>query len=442
MSTSGMMRFIVAIPHDKLGKSPGGRKQEGFLSGTNYLPLENKNMLPQETIKIVKSTAPLLAEEGENITRLFYQKLFSQHPELNNVFNLTNQAKGDQARALADSVFAYASRIDQLDKLGPMVSRIAHKHASLQVSPEQYPIVGKYLLEAIRDHLKLNPDDPVLQAWSEAYQALADIFISSEEAIYQSNEVKPGGWRGFRAFVIAAIKKETDDVYSFCLAPADGLPIAGFQPGQFIGIKTHPETSDYDEIRQYSLSNRPGENHYRITVKAESPGTSTAGHVSNHLCKSKVGDQVLLQPPTGDFVVSRENADLVLVGGGIGITPLLSILLDRVHRNVDVDKVVFIHCCRDESHHVMQEELRSLSARTGFSYYVAYERDDGADHVGYLNTEILEKWLSHNAAQDVYFCGPTPFMAALHMLLSRMGYAENQLHYEIFGPRIRFSDSH
>jgi nitric oxide dioxygenase len=117
-------------------------------------------------------------------------------------------------------------------------------------------------------------------------------------------------------------------------------------------------------------------------------------------------------------------------------------LLDRIHQNVNVDKVVFIHCCQDKSHHVMREELRSLSARTGFSYHVAYERGVEADHIGYLNAAVLEKWLSHNANQEVFFCGPTPFMAALHMLLSRLGYAEKQLHYEIFGPRIRFSETH
>ncbi len=76
-------------------------------------------MPSQQTIDIVKRTAPLLAGEGENITRLFYQKLFANHPDLKNIFNLANQAKGEQARALADSVFAYASHIDELDKLAP-----------------------------------------------------------------------------------------------------------------------------------------------------------------------------------------------------------------------------------------------------------------------------------------------------------------------------------
>lgn len=395
-------------------------------------------MLSQTTIDIVKSTASLLSDEGENITKLFYRKLFDNHPELKNVFNLANQAKGEQARALAESVFMYASHIDQLDKLGPLVNRIAHKHASLQVSPNQYPIVGKFLLEAIRDHLKLQAEDPVLYAWSEAYGALADIFIQTEENIYKTNEEKSGGWRGYRAFTIGNIAQETSDIKSFYLQPEDGLPIAGFQPGQFVGVKTHPKTSDYDEIRQYSLSNTPGETHYRITVKAEAPDTSLAGQVSNYLHNATVGDKVFLQAPTGDFVISNPDTDLVLVAGGIGITPLLSMLLEQIKQGKNINKLVFIHCCRDRAHQVMREELHALSQEAGFSYYVAYESGDEADHIGYLDTSVLKQWLG-NGNQDIYFCGPKPFMTALHMLLNRLGYSEEQLHYEIFGPSTRLN---
>ncbi len=398
-------------------------------------------MLSHETIKIVKSTAPLLADEGQNITRLFYTKLFDNHPELKNVFNMANQAKGEQARALADSVFAYARHIDRLNTLGPVVNRIAHKHASLQVAPEHYPIVGKYLLEAIGDHLKLNADDPILQAWAEAYAELADIFIQTEKSIYQSNQEKPGGWRGDRRFTIARIVNETEDVKSFYLEPEDGKPIAAFQPGQYVGVKTHPATSEFDEIRQYSLSNGPGEAHYRITVKAEAPGTPTAGHVSNFLHAASVGDTVLLHPPTGDFATGKPSTHTALIGGGIGITPLVSILVNAVNEGKNLENLVFIHCCQDKTHHAMRDELRALSDAKGFKYYAAYERGEGADHVGYLDTTVLKKWLPFSGQGDVYFCGPTAFMSALNMLLMRVGYSEAHLHYEIFGPRVRFGET-
>lgn len=398
-------------------------------------------MLSRETVQIIKSTAPVLADEGEKITRLFYKKLFANHPELKNVFNMTHQAKGDQARALADSVFAYATHIDQLNTLGPVVNRIAHKHASLQVAPEHYPIVGKYLLEAIQDHLKLNADDPVLEAWADAYGVLADIFIQTEENIYQTNEEMAGGWRGYRPFTISKIVEETPTVKSFHLQPEDKNPIIAFRPGQYVGVRTHPETSEYDEVRQYSLSNAPGENHYRITVKAEAADAARPGHVSNFLHAASVGDTLLLQPPTGDFVVNKSSTHPVCIGGGIGITPLMSMLLNAINEGKNLEKLVFIQCCQDSSHHVMHDELRALSNEHNFAYHVAYERGDGADHLGYLNAAVLEKWLPDRPNGQVYLCGPTAFMSTLSILLRRLGYAEEQLHYEIFGPRVRFGET-
>ncbi|NDP48151.1 MAG: NO-inducible flavohemoprotein [Sulfuriferula multivorans] len=393
-------------------------------------------MLSTETLATIKSTAPLLAEQGKAITDLFYSKLFKQHPELQHIFNMANQAQGEQSRALAESVFMYATHIDKLQNLGPMVSRIAHKHASLQVAPEHYPIVGKYLLEAIQDHLGLESDHPVLGAWAEAYAQLAGIFIKTEEDIYSDNAMKPGGWRGFRPFVISDIRDEASGIKSVYLQAEDGQPIADFEPGQYLGIKVKVPGHEYDEIRQYSLSNAPGKNHYRITVKAESMPPNHEGKVSNFLHSAQSGDQVWVQPPTGVFTIKHSDRELVLIAGGVGITPLLSMLLHRIETGEDVSDLVFIHCCRDQAHHVMEEELRRLSAQHGFNYYVSYETSSGADHQGYLDQTVLSKWLTQPDA-DVYFCGPKPFMAAVNTQLLQMGIRDEQLHYEVFGPGTR-----
>ena len=393
-------------------------------------------MLSAETLATIKSTAPLLAEQGKAITDLFYSKLFAQHPELQHIFNMANQAQGEQSRALAESVFMYATHIDKLQNLGPMVSRIAHKHASLQVAPEHYPIVGKYLLEAIQDHLGLEPEHPVLGAWAEAYAQLAGIFIKTEEGIYSDNAMKPGGWRGFRPFVIRDIREEASGIKSVYLQAEDGQAIAGFEPGQYLGIKVRVPGHEYDEIRQYSLSDAPGKADYRITVKAESTPPNHEGKVSNHLHNAQPGDQVWVQPPTGDFVIKHPDEKLVLIAGGVGITPLLSMLLHRIETRDDVSDLVFIHCCRDRAHHVMGDELRQLSAQHGFSYYVSYETDGGADHQGYLDQTVLSQWLTQRDA-EVYFCGPKPFMAAVNSQLLQMGFGDNQLHYEVFGPSTR-----
>lgn len=395
-------------------------------------------MLKEEVIATVKSTAPILAKEGENITHLFYQKLFNHHPELQNVFNMTHQSHGEQPRALAESVFQYASHIDQLDQLGPLVKRIAHKHASLAVVPEQYPIVGKYLLEAIGEHLGLTPEDPIILAWGEAYGQLATIFVDTEEQIYTDNANKPGGWRGFRPFIISEIVPEAKDVSSFYLKPEDGSALASFKPGQYVGVKIETPPDAYEEIRQYSLSAAPGEDYYRITVKCEANEPAHPGRVSHHLHHARIGDRLFLQPPTGDFVIADPQGDLVLIAGGVGITPLLSMLLDRLNTRGNGDGITFIQCCRDAEHHIMKEQLTELSRQHGFIYKVAYELSEGADHRGYLDADALDGWLGNRDA-DVYFCGPRPFMAALDGLLQDLGYPEKRRHYEIFGPSSRLS---
>lgn len=395
-------------------------------------------MISEQTMTIVKSTAPVLAKEGESITKLFYAKLFDNHPELKHVFNMANQGKGEQAKALADSVFQYAVHIDKLEALGDTVTRIAQKHASLQVAPEHYPVVGKFLLEAISEHLSIAADDPVITAWAEAYGALAAIFVTTETAIYKENEEKTGGWRGDRAFIISEIVDEATDVKSFWLKPTDGKAIASFKPGQYVGIKTTPDTSDYTEIRQYSLSNTPNNDIYRITVRAETAPGHIAGVVSNYMHTLSVGDTVMLQPPTGEFVIRQNKDDLVFLAGGVGITPVISMLLEKINNGEDVSKVTFIQCCRDKTHHIMADELKALRDKHGFNYYVSYENGSDADFEGYLNADILNQWID-NKQTAAYFCGPKPFMSAVNSTLLEIGFAQDQLHYETFGPNIKLN---
>jgi hemoglobin-like flavoprotein len=103
-----------------------------------------------EQIKIVKSTIPTLEQHGIVITTLFYKRLLDSHPELKNIFNMTHQIPGEQRAALAHAVSAYASNIDNLAAFQTTISRIGHKHASLGITPEQYPMVGEGLLAAIK----------------------------------------------------------------------------------------------------------------------------------------------------------------------------------------------------------------------------------------------------------------------------------------------------
>src|SRR4029453_6561893 len=122
-------------------------------------------MLTATTIAVVKSTAPALAQHGYTIIQRFYERLFDAHPELKNLFNMRHQERGEQQRALAAAVLAYATNIDNLQGRGRAVARIANKHGSLNVRPEQYPVVGQHLLGAIKDVLGDAATEPILAAW-------------------------------------------------------------------------------------------------------------------------------------------------------------------------------------------------------------------------------------------------------------------------------------
>lgn len=216
------------------------------------------NQLDAKTIEIVKSTVPVLAEHGETITKRFYEMMFANHPELLNVFNHANQKQGKQPRALANTVYAAAQYIDNLEAILPVVKQIAHKHRSLQIKAEQYPIVGKHLLLAIKEVLGDAATDEIIDAWGKAYGVIADVFIRVEHEMYKETAAQKGGWNGFRDFVIEKKVSESDVITSFYLKAKDGAPISDFRPGQYISVRCRIEGEEYTHIRQYSLSDAPG----------------------------------------------------------------------------------------------------------------------------------------------------------------------------------------
>lgn len=124
-------------------------------------------MLSQETINIIKSTVPVLEQHGTTITTVFYKNLFEKHPELLNIFNHANQSKGRQQTALANAVYAAAANIDNLSAILPAVVQIAHKHKSLGIKEEHYPIVGYHLLGAIKEVLGDAATPAIIAAWGK-----------------------------------------------------------------------------------------------------------------------------------------------------------------------------------------------------------------------------------------------------------------------------------
>lgn len=400
-------------------------------------------MLSAKTIQIIKSTVPVLEKHGVDITKHFYQRMFANHPELLNIFNHANQSQGRQQTALANAVYAAAMYIDKLETILPVVKQIAHKHRSLGIKPEQYPIVGENLLAAIKEVLGDAATDEILGAWAEAYGVIADAFIGVEKEMYRQAEEQEGGWEGFRAFRVERKVKESEVITSFYLVSADGGKIASFEPGQYISLKLEIPGEKNTHIRQYSLSDAPGKPYYRISVKREDEwARKPAGKASTYLHRGvEQGDTLLLSAPAGDFTLDREDErPVVLMSGGVGLTPMVS-MLNTLAETDPKRRVIFIHAARNGNVHALKRQVEELAeSRPNVSVYWCYneptqrDRETKAyDKEGYIDLPWLEQAVPSKDA-SFYFCGPVPFMQMMYGMLKDWGVQLADIHYEFFGP--------
>lgn len=397
-------------------------------------------MLSQQTITIIKSTVPVLEVYGTEITTTFYKSLFNAHPELLNMFNHANQQQGKQQAALANAVYAAALHIDRLEAILPVVKQIAQKHRSLGVQPEHYPIVGQHLLGAIKTVLGDSATDEIIEAWSEAYGVIANAFIGIERNLEVQAAEQSGGWSDFRAFRVERKVRESEVITSFYLMPVNGQPIADFAPGQYVSVKITIPGEPYTHIRQYSLSDAPGKPYYRISVKREEAFEERpAGKISNHLHKHiEEGSVLWLSAPAGDFILeSGDTKPVVLISGGVGLTPMVSMLNTLAVTEPD-RQVTFIHAAQNEQVHAMREHVEKLvNDHTQLSAYWCYAAPLG-DPVtyhkkGYLDLPWLKSVIPSKDA-SFYFCGPTPFMRLINGMLKEWGVPDTAIHYEFFGP--------
>lgn len=395
-------------------------------------------MLDAKTIEIIKSTVPVLEIHGETITRTFYQAMFRNHPELLNIFNHANQRQGKQPAALANAVYATAAHIDALEEILPVVQGIAQKHRALGILPEHYPIVGDNLLAAIKTVLGDAATEEIIEAWRKAYGVIADVFIQVEADMYNQAEQQQGGWRGFRRFMIDRKVKESQVITSFYLRPEDGGEIASYKPGQYITVRVKPEHQEFIHLRHYSLSTAPGKDYYRISVKREDAiHDQPAGIVSTYLHNElKEGDTLEISAPAGEFTLDEsKTTPVVLISGGVGLTPMVSMLESILEKDAPRD-IVFIHATRSGSYHAMKDYLAELNDKHNqLRSYVVYESpatDEHYDKQGYIDLPWIQSVTSSEA--DFYFCGPTPFMRTVNQALKEWGISEDRIHYEFFGP--------
>src|SRR5699024_5344000 len=156
---------------------------------------------------------------GGTITTVLYKNMFINEPELRNMFNKVNQKEGKQQQALSNLVYEATKNIDQLENVLEVVKLVAYKHCDLDDRSEHYPIVSKYLLLASKEVLGDDATNDIMNAWEEAYGVIAQVFIDIEKEMYEEAAEQPGGWDGFKDFVVVDKVKESDVITSFYLKP-------------------------------------------------------------------------------------------------------------------------------------------------------------------------------------------------------------------------------
>ncbi|MYQ44541.1 hemin transporter [Streptomyces sp. SID4985] len=387
-------------------------------------------MLSPQSAATVRATLPAVGAAIGEITERFYARLFDAHPELlRNLFNRGNQASGAQKQALAGSIAGFAVHLlDHPDQRpDAMLDRIAHKHASLGIAPEQYDVVHEHLFAAIVEVLGDAVTPEVAAAWDEVYWLMANALIAIEKRLYEQS-----GGRGTREWEVVERITETADVVTLRLRPVDGGPVSPFRAGQYVSVGVDLPDGAH-QIRQYSLSGAPGEGVRQISVKRVHGGVGPDGEVSDFLhTRVAVGDRVSLSEPYGDLVLDGDDEHpLLLASAGIGVTPMvamLAALADAGHRA----PVTVVHGDRSPADHALRADHEAYAAKLpDAACHFFYENDAPA------NTRTGRAGLTGipvASGTRAYLCGPLPFMRAVRAQLLEKGVAPADIHYEVFGP--------
>lgn len=253
-------------------------------------------------------------------------------------------------------------------------------------------------------------------------------------------------WDGFRKFVIARKEMEAVDTCSFYLEPHDRRPLPTFMPGQYLTFRLNVPNQPKPVIRCYSLSDAPREDYFRVTIKRIGPPRDkpeTPPGVSSSFFHEELetGDIVDVRAPGGQFFLDMtDTSSVVLIGGGIGLTPVLSMLNAIVDANQQRD-VHFFYGVRNKKEHAFAEHLREITKdRPEFQLHICYSNPEpdevegeDYDHAERVSVDLFKRVLP-SSAHHYYLCGPPPMMNSIVEDLKEWGVPEPHIHFEAFGP--------
>ena len=298
-----------------------------------------------------------------------------------------------------------------------------------------------YLRGHTRDQWERALRIPALSAgWKESFQALLEQEDTAGAAAGNAGLAPASGpppaWAGFRPLRVSRIEQESATVKSFSLRPADDRPLVAALPGQFIILRIKPNADGPPVLRNYSLSDLPSDDHYRVSVKLEENGAASI-YLHTHV---GVGDVLDVAAPRGAFTLSPDGKKVVLISAGVGATPVLA-MLHALAGEASPREIWWLYGARNrEDHPFAEETLNLIKSLPSAKSYVEYSRPGLEDRVGIdfdvagrIGTEVLQKiGVPHDA--EFYLCGPAAFMDDLTAGLKAWGVADDRVHSEIFGP--------
>lgn len=262
-----------------------------------------------------------------------------------------------------------------------------------------------------------------------------------------ASEKGRAAWSGFRKFRVDGKVLEAESCCSFYLAPHDGRPLPAYLPGQYLTFRLQIPGQTRELTRCYSLSDSPDHtDYYRVTIKRIAPPPGAAemppGLVSSHFHdRIQVGDILDVKAPSGHFHLNVDSrTPVVLVGGGIGVTPALS-MLNYLVSAPGKREVWFFYGVRNGREHMLKDYLREIAGQNPHIHIVACysdplptERAVEDYHFGErISVDLFKRVLEVNNF-DFYICGPPPMMESLTKGLAKWGVPDEQIHFEAFGP--------
>jgi ferredoxin-NADP reductase/MOSC domain-containing protein YiiM/ferredoxin len=298
-----------------------------------------------------------------------------------------------------------------------------------------------YLPEHTPEQLERALRIPALsEGWRGSFQAILQQETSEIPEPGNPGLAPPSGpppaWPGFRPLRVSRIERESASVVSLTLIPADGRPLVAALPGQFVILRIQPKPNGPVLLRNYSLSDLPSADHYRVSIKLEVNGAAST-YLHNQV---RVGDLLDVAAPRGNFTLQPGEKQVVLLSAGVGATPVLA-MLHSLAAEISPREVWWLFGARNGEDHPFAEESRNLvKALPRGKSFIAYSRPGSRDRLGVdfdasgrITVEVLER-LGVPCDADFYLCGPAGFLRDLRDGLVAWGVSDDRVHTEIFGP--------